>query len=46
MAFLGYFTQFRKAVLARLLRDIYNFSNRGFFFLLYFPLNYNILNLN
>ena len=33
MAFLGYFTQFRIAVLARLL-------------LLYFPLNYNILNLN
>ena len=28
MAFLGYFTQFRVAVLARLLRDIYNFSNR------------------
>ena len=30
MAFLGYFTQFRIAVLARLilLRDIYNFSNR------------------
>ena len=26
MAFLGYFTQFRIAVLARLLRDIYNFS--------------------
>ena len=29
MAFLGYFTQFRIAVLARLLRDIYNFSNRN-----------------
>ena len=28
MAFLGYFAQFRVAVLARLLRDIYNFSNR------------------
>ena len=28
MAFLGYFTQFRIAVLARLLRDVYNFSNR------------------
>ena len=27
MAFLGYFTQFRIAVLAQLLRDIYNFSN-------------------
>ena len=27
MAFLGVFTQFRIAVLARLLRDIYNFSN-------------------
>ena len=28
MAFLGYFTQFRIAVLARSLRDIYNFSNK------------------
>ena len=28
MAFLGYFTPFCIAVLARLLRDIYNFSNR------------------
>ena len=44
MALLGYFTQFRIAVLARLLRDIYNFSNRVAFFLLYFSLNYNILN--
>ena len=42
MAFLGYF---RIAVLARLLRDIYNFSNRVAFFLLYFPLNYNILDI-
>ena len=28
MAFLGYFTKFRIAVLARFLRDIDNFSNR------------------
>ena len=28
MEFLGYFTQLRIAVLARLLRDIYNFSYR------------------
>ena len=47
MAFLGYFTQFRIAVLARFLHDIYNFSNRVASFsieLEYFELKLNQLN--
>ena len=46
MAFLGYFTQFRIAVLARFSAKFIIFLTGSLFFLLYFPLNYNILNLN
>ena len=38
MAFMGYFTQFRIAVLARLLRDIYNFLTGSLRFLVIFSI--------